>query len=157
MSALTQRRRPAVPRTVALALTAAVLAGAFAWQCRRHQPDLSGLDEARLTAELERLGYHVHAEPADREGALLPTGHPRAVLAGLYACRDEPADWEAAAAEPRTYDEDWRGSAVATPLRGRWVPPTPADAEDHLDAGPWLFFGDPAELDRIARGLGLPR
>jgi hypothetical protein len=117
----------------------------------------SPADEGALAGRLRALGYVVHAEPRDRQGALLSTGHPRAVLAGLYACRDEPADWEAVASRPRAYGRDWRGCAVATPLRGRWVPPTADDVEDHLVAGPWLLFGDPAVLDEIGRALGVPR
>jgi hypothetical protein len=139
-------------RSTVWTLTAAVLAGAFAWQCRRHQPDLSGLDEARLTAELERLGYHVHVEPKDREGSLLPTGHPRTVLTGLYACRDEPADWEQVTSRQRGDPKEWRGSVFATP-GGH---PAPED-RSYLAAGPWILSGDPAELDRIAARFGVPR
>jgi hypothetical protein len=152
VSALTQRRRPAATLTGALALTAAVLAGAFAWQCRRQQPDLSGLDEARLTAELEGLGYHVHAEPADREGTLLPSGHPRAILAGVYGSRQESADWEQVASRPRGDPKAWPGCVFAT-TGGH---PAPGD-RNYLAAGPWILSGDPDELDRVARALGVPR
>jgi hypothetical protein len=152
MSALTRRRRPAVTLTVALALTAAVLAGTFAWQCLRQQPDLSALDEARLAAELERLGYHVHAEPADREGPLLPSGHPRAILGGVYGSRQEPADWEQVASRQRGDPREWRGCVFAT-AGGH---PAPED-RSYLAAGPWVLSGDSDELDRIAGALGLPR
>ena len=152
MSALTRRRRPAVILTAALALTAAGLAGAFSWQCLRQQPELSGLDGARLTAELERLGYHVHAEPADREGPLLPSGHPRAILGGVYGSRQEPTDWEQVASRQRGDPREWRGCVLAT----RGGHPAPED-RSYLAAGPWVFAGDFDELDRIARALGLPR
>jgi hypothetical protein len=45
----------------------------------------------------------------------------------------------------------WRGCVVAW-RGGPCEPP-----EEHLAAGPWVLFGDPTELDRIAAGLGLPR
>ena len=138
---------------VALALAAlCLLAAAFAWQCHRQAPDLSAWDEPRLARELEGLGYHAHVEPRDREGALLPTGHPRAVLAGVYACREEPADWDEVMSRPRGDPRAWRGCVLAT--RGGY--PAPED-RDCLAAGVWVLQGDPAELDRVARALGLPR
>jgi hypothetical protein len=150
-------RRSRIAR-VALALAAlAMLASAFAWQCRQKPPDLSPWDEARLAEELEALGYHVRREACDREGSPGPAGHPHAVQAGLYACRQEPADWDAVCSTPRTYAKEWKGRVVAVRLRGPWLPAAPGDVQDHLVAGPWLFFGDEAELGRISRALGVSR
>jgi hypothetical protein len=149
MSAVTRRRRPAVALTVARALTAAVLAGACAWECRRQQPDLSGLDEARLTAELERLGYHVHAEPADRA---LPSG--RVAWAGLYAAHPEVADsWDDITSRSHATASAWRGVVLAKRRGTAWEPGIPGES---VAIGPWVLSGGPDELDRIARGLGLP-
>src|SRR5262249_62287530 len=81
--------RPPPPAPLA-ALSLAAVAAAF-W-LRPRPPDLSGWDSPRLSAELRRLGYRVHEEPTDGEGCLLPTGHPRAVLAGRSGCRGAPTD-----------------------------------------------------------------
>jgi hypothetical protein len=128
----------------AVAVTAGVLL------CRPRPPaDLGSWDEARLAAELRAMGYHVHVEPKDREGAPGPNGHPRAVLAGVYACRDEPASWDEVASRPRGVASRWPGCAVA--VRGKYAVP---GRSDYLTAGPWLLYGDPEELDRIAWALG---
>jgi hypothetical protein len=142
--------RPRLAR-VALNLTVlSVLAAAFAWQWRS-RPDLSNWDEPRLARELEGLGYHVHLEPKDRPPVRGDDGRWRGTLAGLYACRDEPADWGEVANRPRT--GRWFGCIVA--VRGSHNSP-PADPE-YLALGPWQLYGDPAELDRIAGALGVPR
>jgi hypothetical protein len=138
--------RPAVA-LLGLCCAAAALA---AWEGRRPAVDATW-DEGRLTAELKGLGYHVHAEPLDREGAPLPNGVRRPVLAGLYVSREGPADWDDVAAQ--RWAGRWRGCAVALPHGGRPVEGDPR----YLAAGPWLFFGDPAELDRVAGRLGLAR
>jgi hypothetical protein len=146
--------RPRPARLAALSLAplslAAVVVTAAFW-LRPRPPDPSGWDEAQLAAELEGLGYHVHAEPLDRAGAPLPNGVPRLVQAGLYVSRDEPADWEEVASRPRAEARGWRGCAVA------WQGGTGGRPPDYLVAPPWVFFGDPAELDRIAGALGVPR
>jgi hypothetical protein len=144
-------RRPRLARVAPTLTALSLLAAAFAWQWRS-RPDLSNWDESRLTRELESFGYHVHFEPCDREGALLPTGYPRAVLAGVYAYRGEPADWDEIASRLRGDPWAWRGCVVAT----RGGHPAPEDG-GYLAAGPWVFLGDPAELGRVARHLGLPR
>ena len=82
----------------------------------------------------------------------MPTRHPRVVLAGVYACRGEPADWDGVASRPRGDPRAWRGCVLA--IRGGH--PAPED-DGYLAAGPWVFLGDLAELDRVARGLGLSR
>jgi hypothetical protein len=142
--------RPSPARLAALSLAACTLTVTAATLCRRSPPDLAGWDEARLSRELEALGYHVHVEPKDREGGPLPTGHPRAVLAGVYACRGAPADWDEVASRQRGDPRAWRGYVLAT----RGGHPDPQD-RGYLAAGPCVFLGDPAELDRVARGLGL--
>jgi hypothetical protein len=139
---------------VAQALAAlALLAAAFAWWHLHAAPDLAGWDEARLTRELEALGYHVHAEPRDRALGWGPDGRFRTALAGVYAAREEPADWGEVAARTRADARAWRGCMVAVPGR-RGI--SPGDPE-YLAAGPWLLVGDPKELDRIAGRLGLAR
>jgi hypothetical protein len=95
------------------------------------------------------MGYRVHAEPRDRPPTRGADGRYRGTLAGLYACRDEPADGEEVASRPRA--GRWPDCVVAWRASAAGRPP------DYLAAGPWVFFGDPAELDRIARGLGVPR
>jgi hypothetical protein len=139
---------------LAAALTAlALLAAAFAWPCRRRPPDPSGWDEPRLAAELQRLGYHTHAEPADRVADPGPGGRYRFALAGLYACRQEPADWDEVIGRGRSDARRWRGGVVA--VRGsRSV--SPGDPT-YLALGSWTLFGDPAELDRVAATLGVLR
>ena len=48
----------------------------------------------------------------------------------------------------------WRGVVVAR----RSAPGLDAvTSPEALQAGPWLLLGDPAELDRVASALGLPR
>jgi hypothetical protein len=136
---------------VALALTA-LATPVTLWQFHSRPPGRAAWDEARLAAELEALGYHCHLEPADREGALLPSGHPRAVLAGVYACREEPADWEQVASRQRGDPKAWQGCVFAT-TGGHLAP----EDRNYLAAGPWILSGDPDELARIARALGLPR
>jgi hypothetical protein len=150
MSALTRRRRPAATLTAALALTVAVLACAFAWQSGRQRPDLSGLDEARLTRELEGLGYPVHAEPADRA---LPSG--RVAWAGLYAARPEVADsWDDITSRSHATASAWRGVVLAKRQGTAWEPGIPGES---VAVGPWILSGYPDELDRVAQALGLPR
>jgi hypothetical protein len=115
----------------------------------RPAPDLSGLDEAGLQRRLEALGYHTHLERADRAGA---SGRP--VYRGLYACRQEPADWEEVASRERALAPTWKGVIVA-----RRRPRRVADAEDPeaLRVGPFVLYGDPAMLDEVGRALGVPR
>jgi hypothetical protein len=146
-------RRLHLARVLLAALTLSLPAATVTVvECRRRTADLSSWDETRLARELQALGYRVHVEPKDREGALLPTGRPRAVHAGLYGCREEPADWEEVASRRRGDPRAWRGCVLA--IRGGH--PAPED-RDYLAAPPWVFQGDPAELDRVARVLGLPR
>jgi hypothetical protein len=134
------------------ALTLAALAVTAVWHWPRPHPpaDLASWDEARLARELEGLGYHVHEEPRDREGGPGPKGFPRAVYAGLYVAKEEPADWEEVASRPRGDASRWAGCAVAT--RGRYAVP---GRGDYLTAGPWLFYGDPALLNEVGRSSGL--
>jgi hypothetical protein len=147
--------RPRPVRLAALSLAAcaltvtatAVLVG------RPRPPDPSGWDEARLAAELQALGYHTHLESADRDLGLGPDGRHHYVLAGLYLCHHEPPDWEWCASRGRQHPCGWRGCAVVV-RGGRGAPPGDPGC---LAAGPWLFLGDPAELDRIAGALGVPR
>jgi hypothetical protein len=135
---------------VALALTAlALMAAAFAWQCRPSAPVPA--DEEAPAERLRALGYHAHVEPRDREGGPGPRGAPLPVLAGLYVTREEPADWDDLAAQ--RWSGRWRGCAVALPHGGC---PLEGDPR-YLAAGGWLFFGDPPLLDDIARRLGLAR
>jgi hypothetical protein len=115
--------RPRPARLAALSLSVCTLTVTAATLWRRSAPDLAGWDEPRLTRELEALGYHVHVEPKDREGAPLPTGHPRAILAGVYASRGEPADWDEVASRPRGDPSAWRGCVVAA--RGGDPAPAP--------------------------------
>jgi hypothetical protein len=148
MSALTQRRRPAVPRTVALALTAAVLAGACAWQCGRQRPDLAGWDETRLVREMEALGF----KTARVEDGMTPDG--RFSLAGRYFARPaDPRPWAGIANLRRDHFDSpgWRGTLVAVP-RTQATP-----LEDVLQVGPLTLYGDPGELDRVSKALGVPR
>src|SRR5262245_58856545 len=125
--------RLAARSLAALSLAAAVTAAVFWFHPR--SPDLAELDEARLGQALERLGYHVHVEPADR-----PLGGNRVALAGFYVAREEPPSWEDVARLPRGDASSWRGCAVAV-RRGGAPPGDP----DYLAAGPWILSGDPAE------------
>jgi hypothetical protein len=54
-------------------------------------PDLATWDEGRLVRELEGLGYHFHAEPADR-ASRSPDGRFRLVHTGVYFCRNGRAE-----------------------------------------------------------------
>lgn len=124
----------------AVSALALVLASHF----RRPAPPDASWDCPRLAREMCRLGYEVHDEPRDRY-----LGRPeeaRLVSAGLYFCRPG-ADWEAEAS--RTLGARWKGVVVAKP-RGGFSP-----GDDALAVGPWLLFGDPDELARVADGLGL--
>jgi hypothetical protein len=140
-------RRLAVVGCCGLVLVVAAL---FQWHRQGPQPDLAGWDEARLARELEALGYHVHVEPCDR---VSPDG--RRALAGMYFWRDDAATtWEEAAAQMAGQAGRWRGLVVARPSpRSLRVFPSP----EALQAGNWVLLGDPAELDRIARAIGVPR
>src|SRR5262249_26877927 len=51
------------------------------------------------------------------------------------------------------FGRGWHGLVVAKP-RG---PYDPTGVPDQLAAGPWLLLGDPDEVDRISRHLGVRR
>jgi hypothetical protein len=143
-------RRQRTARVLLAALAVALLAAASAWQCRPHPPDLSSWDGPRLARELEALGYQTHTEPADR-AYRDAAGRYRWALAGVYACRREPADWDEVAGRCRADARGWRGGLVA--VRGsRGVP---SGDPTYLALGTWTLFGDPAELDRVAAELGV--
>jgi hypothetical protein len=142
-------RRTSIARLVAALTAAAACLAVTAWPCRQRPPDLSGLDESGLAWRLEALGYRVHEEPADREGA---GGRP--VYRGLYFARPDVAEpWEEVASWSRGTAPSWRGVVVA-----RWrVRGVHAGDPDALEAGPLVLYGDPEVLDEVARALGVPR
>jgi hypothetical protein len=115
--------------------------------CRCRQPPAPA-DDAALLARLAPLGYE-HARVEGRRGA----------WPGLYLRRpgdDRPFADLARMSRAGGRRDCWRGVVVA------WrQPPVPGfgDPEgwDFLRCGPWCFFGDPAELDRVAEALGLAR
>jgi hypothetical protein len=146
----TRARRLALVGCCGLVL---VLAALFQWHRRDARADPSSWDEARLARELESLGYRTRYEPADREIAG-PRG-PRLAQAGLYLARAEPADWDEVASRPRGDVRPWRGQAVATRRRSPYE--SGGDPREFLNVGPWVLYGDPAELDRISSELGLSR
>jgi hypothetical protein len=117
----------------ALALVAACFVGV---ECRPRPPGLPA-DEAGLAERLLGLGYRVHVEERDREGGPGPKGFPRAVYAGLYVAREEPAEWEELASRPRGDISRWAGCAVA--VRGKYAV-TEALAALAL-ANPRLLYG----------------
>jgi hypothetical protein len=141
---------------VALALTVlSLLAAAFAWRCRS-RPDLSNWDEARLTRELESCGYRCYKVEADVQ--LERGGGSVMQYAGLWAARaDDPRPWEEIASRICGDRERlWAGQGLIVVKRRHSAAAAPADPE-YLETGPFTFFGDPAELDRIAGRLGLTR
>jgi hypothetical protein len=132
--------------------------------CRRPRIEPSW-DGDRLAAELAGLGYRHHRVERDfrvaGEGTVLPDGrrlHWRLVCAGLYFARqDDPRPWDEIVARPRDDPRRlWKGLVVA--LRrpvDAWH--APENAGEYLEAGPFIFYGDPDELDRIAGRLDVPR
>jgi hypothetical protein len=137
--------RPAV-RSAALCGAAVALALAATLAARRHPCALDDTwDHQRLARELAPLGYR---------SAEIPE-HGRA-LGGFYLAReDDTRSWEEIAARPRVEAERrWRGLVVVKPAI-RCGDPSPF--RDTMQAGPFLFFGDPHELDRIASHLGVAR
>jgi hypothetical protein len=142
-------RRTRIARAVAALAALAACLAATTWQCRPRPPELSGLDESGLSWRLEALGYRAHEELADRVGA---GGKP--VYRGLYfARRDVAGPWEEVVSRPRGGAASWHGVLVAR----RRVAGVHVDDPDALEVGAFALYGDPADLERIARALGLPR
>jgi hypothetical protein len=141
---------------VALTLTVlSPLAAALAWP-RRSRPDLSNWDETRLTRELESFGYRCHKVEADVRVEW--GGRSLVQYAGLWAARaDDPRPWEEIVSRCCGAPERlWAGQGLVVVKRRHGGAAAPADPE-YLEAGPFTFFGDPVELDRIAGRLGLTR
>jgi hypothetical protein len=131
-----------------LAALALSLLAAAVWQSRRPPADLARWDEARLARELEALGF----KTAHVDDGVTPGG--RFTLAGRYFARPaDPRPWAEIANLRRDHFDDpgWEGTLVALP-RTQAVP-----LEDTLQVGPFTLYGDPAELGRVAAGLGVPR
>jgi hypothetical protein len=112
-------RRTRIARAVVALVAAAACLAVTAWPCRPRPPDLSGLDEPGLSWCLEALGYRVHEEPADREGA-----DERPVCRGLYFARRDVTDsWEEVASRPRRGAASWPADgcpASTSTTRTRW-------------------------------------
>jgi hypothetical protein len=138
-------RRPGV-RFAALFCVgcAAVLALTFTPRQRASALDESW-DYDRLGRELAPLGYRT-AQVVEGDGA----------LGGFYLARpDDPRGWQEIAARPRVEPQRrWKGLVVVKPAIRCGEPPP---FRETMQAGPFLFYGDPHELDRIAAQLGLPR
>jgi hypothetical protein len=138
-------RRPGV-RVVALFCVGCVVVLAFTFVPRQRAAALDGSwDCDRLARELGPLGYR-SAAVAERDGA----------LGGFYlAHRDDPRGWQEIASRPRVEPQRrWKGLVVVKPAIRCGEPPP---FRETMQAGPFLFYGDPHELDRIAAQLGLPR
>lgn len=160
--------RTSAPRSLAVLVACACVLGLAAWASLREgrQPRVElSWDYDRLAAELDLLGYRHHRVERDflaaGEGAVLPDGHRlhlRVLYAGLYfAHANDPRPWDEIAARPRGDPRRlWKGLVVAQrrPVDA-WHAPA-GDAEN-LEAGPFVLYGDPDELDRIARCLDIPR
>lgn len=148
-----RRRRLLLALVVTAVLAAAALVAA--WRARVPEPLVGPDTDATALAELLRAqGYHVRVEPADREAGPGGGQASRPVQAGVYACREEPGEWDEVTSLSRGGPaERWRGRVVAW----RGGPSGRSAVPGYLTAGPWTFFGDPDELDLVAAALRLPR
>jgi hypothetical protein len=101
----------------------------------------------RLIREMVRLGYK--SEWVDRQT------YPMSYTQGLYLARmDDPRSWSEIVEHRAKRDGPhlWRGLVVVD-KSGAFSIPSP-EAE-WLQVGPLSFFGDPAELERIAKHFGV--
>jgi hypothetical protein len=133
-------------RLGALFCVGCALVLAFAFTSRQQAATLDGSwDYNRLARELAPLDYR-SARVAEHDGA----------LGGFYlAHKDDPRGWQEIAARPRVEPQRrWKGLVVVKPAIRCGDPPP---FRETMQAGPFLFYGDPHELDRIAAQLGLPR
>jgi hypothetical protein len=127
-------------RWLLLALAGVTLAGLCGWR----RPDLPGESwtRARMQREMDKLGF--------RSMWVDVQHYPNSCTQGLYLARkDDPRSWEEIVSfRPRTAaSELWRGLVV---IDCELLSYLPEWRPDEMRIGPFVFYGDPVEIERIA-------